>query len=188
MIFVNERVIGLYLGVWGETLRGRSPEDELPNAVMLARLEAQLRNQERRLNTRIEEWIEVFDARYGYEAGVPIELYSGPRVSVTNRAVDDPDVRAFMFLTVDVAIRTVQRRFRHLAEHSYVWQRADKDFKYRALVGEVNIVPKGRSLENWCKKSRLRVIRPAVREAIIDWEPETIVEASLWDAGLRNAG
>lgn len=184
MIATSE-VVDLYITIWGATWRGRidSPDPDQPT-IREAREAARARFAQEKATLRVEEWpSEIFAERYGYEASVLPQSspYSGPKPAVGHRVVDDPDPRAFVFLTVEWFIRRQADWHQALAEHSWVFQRGDREFRYQAPEGLPNPVPKGRALGSWCKNARYRVLRPGLQRSIETHIPESIVEKVLME-------
>lgn len=189
MILVSDAVVNLYISVWSETMRGRldeavlNPKADAPKSLKELRLAAQVRHNIERPILQIEHWSTIFEAAAGYEDSSNYSPYSGPRPYFGFRPVDDPDPRLFLVLTVETALSHLSRPYQALADHSWIFRRGDRDFRYKPLENEKSIVPRGRGLATWCKDARRRVIRPAIRQGIHDWMPETIVESTMQQIG-----
>lgn len=188
MIYVSESLVNLYISVWGETWRGRldgallQPDPDGPRSLKDIRKEAHLRHMVERPILQTEHWATIFEAAAGYEEVSDRGPYTGPSPYIGRLMPDDPDPRLFLLLTVEVALQGVRPKFRALAEHSWVYRRGDRDFRYQPADGEGAedaYVPTGRSLVDWCKHARSRTIRPAISRAIGSSMPETIVETTL---------
>jgi hypothetical protein len=185
MIYVTDEIVNLYIGVWAETWRGRL-DDEQPD-IKESRKDAMKRHAEELKVLRIADRVTIFEHDAGYEASSQIQAYSGTRPYLGFRPKDDPDARLFLFLTVEMAVLGLKRHAYCLALHHWVYRRGDRRFMYRPEDGERNEVPRGRSLEQWCKNQRRNVIRPTIKKAIETHVPETIVEATLWELDQKTS-